>query len=142
MENRRAHPLWLQNRRRKAMGKIYARKVFQRSESAFEETLKTVHSPICGKCTNPSCNCWHPPVRQNCQTESGCKFGEKCVVRHTHVHSQPNRKQNKSGGIGSVALLKNSKPVGCVFQDTEPSKSKSILHQSVACNSQKVLYAT
>ena len=36
----------------------------------------------------------------------------KCVFRHTEVDSQPNKKPKKSGGTGSVALLKNSMQLG------------------------------
>ena len=32
-------------------------------------------------CSNPSCNFRHPPECQNYKSESGCKFGEKCVLR-------------------------------------------------------------
>ena len=45
------------------------------------------------------------------------------------VDSQPNKKPKKTGGKGSVALLKNSKQFGCVFQDIGPPKSKSILRK-------------
>ena len=34
------------------------------------------------------------------------------------------RKSKKSGGKGSVALLMNSKQMGCVFQDLDSPKSK------------------
>ena len=61
-----------------------------------------------------------PPVCQHHKTESGCKFGDQCVF------SQPNKKPKKCGGKGSVALLKNSKQLACVFQDVESPKSKSI----------------
>ena len=44
-------------------------------------------------------------------------------VRHTEVDSQPSKKPKKSGGKGSVALLKNSKQLGCVFQDMGPKRS-------------------
>ena len=64
------------------------------------------------------------------KTESGFKFGEKCILRHKGFDSQPNKKPKKNGGTGSVVLLKNSKLLGCVFQDVEPPKSKSILRKS------------
>ena len=70
---------------------------------------------------------------QACQqhkTESGCKFGEKCAFRHIEVDSQPSKKPKTSGGKGSVPLLKNSKQLGCVFQEKEPPKSKSISRRS------------
>ena len=40
------------------------------------------------------------------------------------MHKQ---KEQKTSGKGSVALLKKAKHLGCVFQDTEPPKSKSIV---------------
>ena len=42
-------------------------------------------------------------------SESGCKFGETCVFRHTEVDRQPSKKPKKSGGKGSVASFQNSK---------------------------------
>ena len=36
----------------------------------------------------------------------------------------------KCGGKGSVALLRNSKQLGCVFQDIELPKSESIFRKS------------
>ena len=42
----------------------------------------------------------------------------------------PEKQSKKSGGKGSVALLKKSKHLGCVFQDTEKPKSRSILRKS------------
>ena len=80
-----------------------------------------------GSCTNPSCDYWHPPVCQNHESESECAFGDKCLCRHTKADRQPSK---KSGGTGSVALLNESKPLGCVFQDAEPPESKSILRRS------------
>ena len=69
---------------------------------------------------------------------------KKCVFRHTEVGSQPDKKPNKSGGKGSVALLKNSKQLGCALQDFELPKSRLILRNSqnswdqiAACASQK-----
>ena len=50
----------------------------------------------------------------------------KSAYSGTEVDSQPNKKPKKNCGRGSVALLKNSKQSGCVFQDVEPPKSKSI----------------
>ena len=46
----------------------------QRSKSVQKSYLK-------GNCTNPSCYYWHPPVCQNCKSESGCTFGDKCLLR-------------------------------------------------------------
>ena len=30
-----------------------------------------------GKCTDPSCDPWHPPVCLNYKSESGCKYGDR-----------------------------------------------------------------
>ena len=49
--------------------------------------------------------------------ESGCDVGEKGILRHEEVDSHTSRKPKKSGGKGSVALLRKSKQMGCVFQD-------------------------
>ena len=70
-----------------------------------------------------SCDYWCPPECQHYKTQSGCKFGEKCVFRDKRVDSQPNKKQKKNGGKGSLALWKNSKQFGCVFENVEPPKS-------------------
>ena len=100
---------------------------------------------ISGKCTKLLCDSWQCPVCQNHKTESGCEFGEKCAFVHREVDSPPTRKPKKTVGKGSVAVLKNSRQLGCVFQDVEPPKSNSILRKetqfsdrSAACNSQKV----
>ena len=42
------------------------------------------------------------------KTESGCKFGDKCLFRHTETDRLSSSKSKKSGGKGSVALLKES----------------------------------
>ena len=70
--------------------------------------------------------CADVTLQEHCEKESGCKFVEKCVFRHTEIDSQPNKKPKKSGGKGSVASWKNSKQLGCVSQDIEPPKSKSM----------------
>ena len=82
---------------------------------------------ISGNCTNPLCDFRHLPECQHYQAQSGCKFGEKCVSVHKEVDSQPNKKPKKTGGKGSVTLLKNSKQLSCGFQKIKPPKSKSIL---------------
>ena len=78
---------------------------------------------------NPSCDYWHPPVCQNYMSVSGCKFGDKCLLRQTEADGQPSRKSKNSGGKGSVALLKESIHLGLRVQDTEPLK-KTILRKS------------
>ena len=79
-----------------------------------------------GTCAEPSCASWPPPVCLNDKSESGCEVGDKCLFTQTEADSQPSKKSKTSGGIGSVALLKESTYLGCVFQDTEPPKFNAI----------------
>ena len=79
-----------------------------------------------GTCAEPSCASWPPPVRLNDKSESGCEVGDKCLFTQTEADSQPSKKSKTSGGKGSVALLKESTYLGCVFQDTEPPKFNAI----------------
>ena len=72
-----------------------------------------------------SCDHRHPPVCQNYKSESGCKFSDTCLFSHTEADGQPSKKSKKSGGKGSVALLKECKQLGCVSQDTEPSMTST-----------------
>ena len=87
---------------------------------------KACRSFFKGKCTNLSCDNWHPPVCQNYISESGCKFGDKLSLRPMGSTS---KKSKRSGGKGSVALLMETKPLGCVSQDAKPPK-KSIQRKS------------
>ena len=48
-----------------------------------------------GKCTEPSCDLWHPPVCMNYQSESGCNYGDRCHFRETEAGGQPSKSQNK-----------------------------------------------
>ena len=59
------------------------------------------------------------------QTENGCKFGYKCSYAHSQVDEQPSKKSKTNG-----AVMKNTRQLGCVFQDMEPPKSSSILRKS------------
>ena len=77
---------------------------------------------ISENCTYPSCDFGHPSECQHDETKSRCKFGEKCVLMHREVDKQPNKKPK-------TVALKNSKQLGCVFQDVEPPKSNSILRK-------------
>ena len=63
------------------------------------------------------------------KTQSNCNFGEKWVFMHTEVDSQPDKKPKKTGGKKSVAPLKNSTQLGCVFQDVQLPKSNAILRK-------------
>ena len=56
-------------------------------------------------------------------SESGCKNGDYCAFRHTEAGGKPTEKSTKSGGKGSVAMLKESIHLGCVSQVYLPRKS-------------------
>ena len=64
------------------------------------------------KRSNPSCDYWHPPVRQNCKSQAGCMH-----FRRVEAEEKPNKKSKNGGAKGSVALLKESIQLGCVSQD-------------------------
>ena len=83
-----------------------------------------------GICTKAPCDYWHPPECQFCKSESGCKFGDKCSFAHRQVEGQPSKKPKKDGDKSAVAILKDTRHLGCVFQDTEPPESLSILRKS------------
>ena len=62
--------------------------------------------------------------------QNGCRFGEKCSYAHRQVKEQPSKRSEKNGDKRAVAMLKSTRPLGCVFQDMEPPKSSSILRKS------------
>ena len=76
---------------------------------------------ISGKCSNPSCDSWHPPVCQNHKNRIGRTFGEQCPFMDSEDDSQPNKRPKKEWWKS-----KNSTQAGCVCQDLEPAKSNSI----------------
>ena len=76
-----------------------------------------------GTCTNSFCEKRHPPECLFFKSENVCKFGDKCSYAHRQVDEQPSKKSQKNGDKIAVAILKNSRQLGCVFQDMEPPKS-------------------
>ena len=54
----------------------------------------------------------------------------KVLLAHRQVDEQPGKKFKKNGDKFAVAILKNPRQLGCVFQDMEPPKSSSILRKS------------
>ena len=109
---------------------------------ASSEIKKTCRHHLRGNCTSPSRDKGHPPVPQNYTINSGSKFGEKCVFRHSEVDCQPSKKPKKSGGKGSVALLKNSKQLGCSRIWSRRNPSRFFGRARAACTSLKVHNAT
>ena len=83
-----------------------------------------------GACTNPSCEKWHSLECLLYKTETGCKFWDKCVFAHRRVEEQPSKRSKKTGEKNAVAMVRETKNLGCVFQDTEPPNSSSIFRKS------------
>ena len=83
------------------------------------------------RCTEPSCDLWHPPVSLNHKSESRCKYGDYRQFRHTEAGGQPRQKSKKSGGKGSVAVFKETIQLGCVSKQ----KTSSHAHFSQSCQS-------
>ena len=83
-----------------------------------------------GTCTTPFCEKWHPPECLFYKTEHGCKYGDKCSCAHRQVDEQPTKRYEKNGDKIAVAILKNARQLGCVFQDMEPPRTSSILRKS------------
>ena len=78
-------------------------------------------------CTTPFCEKWHPPECLFYKSKSGCRSGEKCSYAQRQVDEQLCKKSRKNGDKIAVAiLLKNTRQLGCEFQDMEPPKSSSI----------------
>ena len=82
-----------------------------------------------GTCTNSFCEKWHPPECLFDKSKNGCRFGEKCSYAHRQVDEQPSKRSKKNGDKSTVAILKITRQLGCVFQDMEPPKSSSILRK-------------
>ena len=92
-----------------------------RDESSSDKRSKIPRR--CANCNNPSCVFWHPSVCQNCKSKTRCTFGNKGFFRHVEAEEKPSKKSKKGGARGSVALLKESAQLGCVFQDSHLRKS-------------------
>ena len=83
-----------------------------------------------GICTKLLCDNWYFPECQFDKSESGCKFGNEYSFPHRNVEQQPNKKPKKGGDKNAVAVLFDVRQLGCVFQNTEPPESLSILRKS------------
>ena len=54
----------------------------------------------------------------------------RCSFAYRQVEGQPSKKPKKDRDKRAVAILKDSRPLVCVFQDTEPPESSPILRKS------------
>ena len=99
------------------------------AEAQVGKWLDPCKDSLKGTCTTPLCEKWHPPECLFYKFENGCKFGDKCSYAHRQVDEQPSKKYKKCDK-SAVAFLKNTRQLGCVFQDMEPPKSSSIVRKS------------
>ena len=76
------------------------------------------------------CEKWHPPECLFYKSENKCRIGEKCSYAHRQVDEQPSKRSTKNGDKSAVATLKNTRQLGCVYQNMEPPKSASFLRKS------------
>ena len=80
----------------------------KRSLSGRSSSGKTKRQPcknfLKGTCTKSPCDYWHPPESQFYQSESGCKFSDKCSCAHRQVEGQPSRKPKKDGDKSGPTL--------------------------------------
>ena len=83
-----------------------------------------------GTCANPSCEEWRFPEWLFCKSKEGWNFGEKCSFAHRRVEEQPRTRSNRNDDKSTVAMLKETKNLNCVFQEVEPPRSSSILRKS------------
>ena len=73
---------------------------------------------------------WRFPECLFCKCAEGCTLGDKCSFEHRWCEEQPRKRSKRSGGRSAVAFLKETKNLGCVFQDVVPPRSSSILRKS------------
>ena len=69
-----------------------------------------------GTCTNPSRETWHSLECLLYKTETGCTFGDKCVFAHRRIEEQPSKRSKNNGAKSAVAMVRETKNLGCVFQ--------------------------
>ena len=120
------HPLSHQNQE----AEVRRKKRGLRGRSPFGKTKRQpCKNFLKSTCTKSPCDYWHPPECQFYKSESGCRFGDKCSFPHRQLEGQPGNKLEYDGDKSAVAILKNVRQLGCVFQDIEQPKSSSILRK-------------
>ena len=105
-------------------------KCFENQKSQRQKPRLPCKDYLKGTCTTPFREKWHPPECLFHKSEKGCRFGEKCSYAHHQVDEHPSKKSKKNGYKSAVAILKNTRQSGCVFQDMELPKSTLILRKS------------
>ena len=95
-------------------------------ESVLQRALE-ISCKFGARCKNPSCNCGHPPMCHNYETETGCTYGNRCFFRQSDAEEAPSNKSKKESAKGSVASLKESPNWLCIsgFLSEEVSSTES-----------------
>ena len=95
VQNWHQNPLLPLNHRMKRMVEACREESLRGRSASGKFARQPCRVYIKGKCTRPSCDYWHPPESQLYETESGCKFGEKCSFAHRQVEDQPSKKNRR-----------------------------------------------
>ena len=81
------------------------------------------HKYLKETCTDPSCDCWHPPDCVKHNTKEGFNFGDKCAFlrgKEQFAEQEKNKRERKSDKA-SVAMVRIFQTVGiCVSRDIDP----------------------
>ena len=82
-------------------------------------------------CTKSPCDHWHPPKVNSISLnrDSNSSISAQLHTGRLKVNKQKTEKK-KAADKGTVAMLKDARQLGFVFQDTEPLVSLSILRKS------------
>ena len=129
--NQRLSPLLLQNILNHKMWKIHQKRKVQEAEARLGKSLachaRTIWTVLAGI---PLLKKWRFPECLFCKCAEGCTLGDKCSFEHRWCEEQPRKRSKRSGGRSAVAFLKETKNLGCVFQDVVPPRSSAILRKS------------
>ena len=82
----------------------------------------TPNQPSCfsnlkGKCTKPSCNCWHPPECVKHKTNEGCQFWEsvRFVSHNNEAPRNTSKKRTRHLKITILQFYACNPKLGCVI---------------------------
>ena len=90
-----------------------------------------------GKCTNPSCNYWHPPMCQNYKYESGCNYGNRCYFRHVEADEMPSKKVEKWWCERISCLVNVVHSIGLCVSRFPPEKNCSTERRKIGIKSRR-----
>ena len=93
-----------------------------------------------GTCANPSCEKWHSPECMFYKSTEGCTFREKCAFAHRRVEEQPSKRSERNGDTSAVALLTETKNLGCVFQTWSRQDRHRFYGRAQPCRNQSDVF--